>query len=114
MSNNRKRIKNALTVIQILELALLVSKSIKNQNNMERKVGTVTFEKGVRETEKPIELTHIKSVQGWQAITYQSLFVNPENKIVHLGFCRTDGDCFAVYKDGYIHFFKGHLNSGKY
>lgn len=81
---------------------------------MERKVGTVIFEKGVRETEKPIELTHIKGTQGWKPIAYKSLFVNPENKIVYLGHCSTDGDCFAVYREGYIHFCKGRLNSGKY
>ena len=61
------------------------------------------------ETQKKTELTHIKTHNGWQPIKG----VERLNRIVYLGHCNSDGDCFAVYKDGFISLAKGHLNSGE-
>lgn len=68
---------------------------------------------GKKESEKPVELTHVLTAcyAGWvegSAIT--SVF----EKIVYLGNCQEDGDMFACYIGGSIHIYKGHLNSGKY
>lgn len=59
----------------------------------------------------PVQLTHVKGNKGWSMTSGQ---YGPVDKIVYLGHCKEDGDMFALYRNGYIHFYKGMLNSGKY
>ena len=63
--------------------------------------------------EKPVEFTHLLNIRdGWKPTVY-----NPcqYEEVIYLGKCFSDGDMFAAKDDeGYIHIFKGHLNSGKY
>lgn len=62
--------------------------------------------------EKPVEFTHyFEEGKGWAvAIIRPSEY----EKIVYLGNCMFNGDMFAVYVDGHIAIYKGHLNSGRY
>lgn len=75
----------------------------------------VLFIEEPQKEEKPlrsIALTHVKSFD-WVAI--DSVDFNKFSKIVYLGKCSCDGDCFAGYtKEGFISFYKGYLNDGVY
>lgn len=70
--------------------------------------GETTFDKS--ETTK---LTHIKTSKGWESF-YD--WVNRANlkidKVIYLGKCEKDGECFVIYYDGFISFCKGKLNNG--
>lgn len=65
--------------------------------------------------ETPIQLTHRKT-RGWQEVeeSKEKSYKQNANSIMYLGKCEQDGDMFAVYLNGYIMIFKGHVNSGKY
>lgn len=52
-----------------------------------------------------------KTVRGWTKFHPEEHAVT---RIVFLGKCAEDGDCFAIYHAGYISFCKGKLNNGKY
>lgn len=63
--------------------------------------------------EKPIELEFFFSTsKGLEKNTHT---VFDDDIIVYLGKCERDGDLFSVKsKDGYIRFYSGKLNSGRY
>ena len=66
---------------------------------------------------KPILLRCRKQAGGWRYLTDtdRQRYLSRAKKIVYLGFCRQDGDMFALYTcDEYIMIFKGELNSGCY
>lgn len=64
-----------------------------------------------KESDKPVEFTHILDSSGWGTVDAEYL---KYDRIVYLGECIGDGDMFAAYSDGLILIYKGHLNSGKY
>lgn len=64
-----------------------------------------------------INITHKKTERGW--VKYSPTSKIKLKKIVSLGTCAVDGDCFSIhyYMGGVgeiITFCKGHLNNGKY
>lgn len=63
----------------------------------------------------PLELTHRKT-NGWQKVERVTVknYLHSADKVVYLGKCEEDGDMFALYTNGFIMIFKGHLNSGTY
>ena len=66
----------------------------------------------IEENEKPVEITHyLSSSNGWETFTDK---LDTFDRVVYLGKDDIEGDVFAIYDDEYIHFAKGHLNSGKY
>lgn len=65
--------------------------------------------------EKNVELTHRKKSNGWKILMDRGTsYLSQSTKVVYLGKCNEDGDMFAVYHDGFIKIFRGHLNNGKY
>ena len=66
----------------------------------------------ITNVDKPIEITHLHSDDGWVEVTNTALIYT--ERFVYLGKCRGDGDMFIGYEDGHIHLYKGHLNNGTY
>lgn len=63
--------------------------------------------------EIPIRLTCRKQAGGWKALNdyEKKRYLSKAKKIIYLGYCRQDGDMFAIYTyDQYIMIFKGILN----
>lgn len=67
------------------------------------------------QNEQTIRLTARKT-NGWMSMSeHQSKkILSQAVKVVYLGDCDQDGDMFAIYKEGFIEIYKGHLNNGKY
>lgn len=56
------------------------------------------------------QLFEIKRTSGWKPIS--GYIKNCIDRVVYLGSCDIDGDCFAIYWSGNISFCKGKLNEG--
>lgn len=65
----------------------------------------------IEKEEQNTELLYIKGDSGWKRIDYSRM--DYVTRVIYLGVCKDDGDCFAVYHKGYISLCKGKLGNGK-
>ncbi len=80
--------------------------------NPYREMRTIIVEQSHKKSvpdETQTEITKIKTVFGWRDL--QPILLKSIDRIVYMGNCKQDGDCFIIYWGPYISFAKGKLNS---